>query len=58
MALADDNHSKTRAYALDTLHSLVSAAKDLDKIDADTINYVARGIVFGKLNKNDLSFNK
>jgi len=45
LALADDNHCKTRAYALDTLHSLVCAAKNLDKINADTINNITRGIV-------------
>lgn len=45
LALADDNHCKTRAYALDTLHSLVCAAKNLDKITADTINNITRGIV-------------
>jgi len=44
LALADDNHSKTRAYALDALHSLIFAAKKLDVIDADTINNVTRGI--------------
>ena len=48
MALADDNHCKTRTYALDTLHSLVCAAKNLDKINADTINNVTRGIVKDK----------
>jgi len=45
LALADDNHSKTRGYALDALHSLISAAKKLDEVDADTINNVTRGIL-------------
>lgn len=50
MALADDNHSKTRAYALDALHTLVCAAKKLDIIDADVINNVTRGELFlGKI---------
>lgn len=46
LALADDNHTKTRIYALDSLHCLVNAAKKMDKIDADTINNITRGIVF------------
>jgi len=49
LALADDNHCKTRAYALDTLHCLICAAKSLDKINADTINNVTRGIVIIKI---------
>lgn len=48
LALADDNHIKTRVYALDSLHCLVSAAKKMDKIDADTINNITRGIIFDK----------
>lgn len=44
LALADDNHNKTRVYALDALHALVCAAKTLDKIDADIINNVTRGM--------------
>lgn len=46
LALADDNHSKTRAYALDALHSLVSAAKQLSKVDSETINNVTRGTIY------------
>lgn len=46
LALADDNHSKTRAYALDALYSLVTAAKKLSKMDAENINNVTRGTVF------------
>lgn len=41
-------HIKTRVYALDSLHCLVSAAKKMDKIDADTINNITRGIIFDK----------
>jgi len=45
LALADDNHNKTRAYALDALHCLVCAAKKSDEIDADIINNITRGIL-------------
>jgi len=46
LALADDNHTKTRIYALDALHSLVSAAKKLGHINDDTINNITRGYYF------------
>ncbi|VVC44258.1 Armadillo-type fold,Armadillo-like helical [Cinara cedri] len=51
LALADDNHSKTREYALDALNTLVYAAKKLDKIDADTINNITR-VALARLNDN------
>lgn len=53
MALADDNHSKTRQYALDALNTLVYAAKKSGKIDADIINNITRGILFKKIFMND-----
>ncbi|KAE9539721.1 hypothetical protein AGLY_004973 [Aphis glycines] len=51
LALADDNHCKTRAYALDTLHCLICAAKSLNKLNADTINNVTR-VALARLNDN------
>lgn len=45
LALADDNHCKTRAYALDALHTLVKAKKELNKMEPDTINNITRGMV-------------
>jgi hypothetical protein len=51
LALADDNHNKTRECALDSLYSIVSAAKKSNNIDGDIINNITRGIV---LNTNNL----
>ncbi|CAI6366577.1 unnamed protein product [Macrosiphum euphorbiae] len=52
LALADDNHCKTRAYALDTLHSLVCAGKNVDKINADTIQNITR-VALARLNNDN-----
>ncbi|XP_050431028.1 dynein axonemal assembly factor 5 [Adelges cooleyi] len=51
LALADDNHSKTRAYALDCLQYFVTAAKKMNVIDADKINNVTR-VALARLNDN------
>ncbi|XP_050523556.1 dynein axonemal assembly factor 5 isoform X2 [Daktulosphaira vitifoliae] len=51
LALADDNHSKTRAYSLDSLHVLTIFAKEMNIMDADTINNITR-VTLTRLNDN------